>query len=325
MRAGLAVSAAACSMAQAEVNTLVEWQVSADNVHWTSSLAAAPGDLVFVRARASYIGTAQPIALNSFLFQPTVSAWDADGPNIDSLAPFVNGGMGSNSSIPIGVVTDPADPTQFGRLYPFGRSALSSTAFIQGHVHTNGSGGAPPGSWLRIAQSQVTSWIGGTGNTTGGSGVPIRQLVWTCDRCTTDPIPNLELQNVTVFKFGINLSSDAAPRLLRIDSPLPAFGNRNTATNEREVYWILDPFEPSGSIRGTPVVSAATIRIGQCSGPDFDHDGAPATDADIEAFFACLAGNCCASCDSADVDDDGDTGTDADIEAFFRVLAGGTC
>jgi hypothetical protein len=58
---------------------------------------------------------------------------------------------------------------------------------------------------------------------------------------------------------------------------------------------------------------------------DFDGDGDIGTDADIEAFFACLSGNCCASCESADFNGDGDTGTDADIESFFRVLAGGAC
>ena len=58
---------------------------------------------------------------------------------------------------------------------------------------------------------------------------------------------------------------------------------------------------------------------------DFDGDGDLGTDADIEAFFACLAGNCCALCGSADFNGDGDLGTDADIEAFFRVLAGGPC
>ncbi len=62
-----------------------------------------------------------------------------------------------------------------------------------------------------------------------------------------------------------------------------------------------------------------------CGSADFDGDGDTGTDADIEAFFACLAGNCCATCGTADFDGDGDTGTDADIEAFFRVLAGGTC
>lgn len=58
---------------------------------------------------------------------------------------------------------------------------------------------------------------------------------------------------------------------------------------------------------------------------DFNGDGDERTDADIEAFFACIAGNCCATCGSADFNGDGDTATDADIESFFRVLAGGTC
>jgi hypothetical protein len=62
-----------------------------------------------------------------------------------------------------------------------------------------------------------------------------------------------------------------------------------------------------------------------CGSADFNHDGDLGTDSDIEAFFACLAGNCCPTCDSADFNGDGDLGTDADIEAFFRVLGGGTC
>jgi hypothetical protein len=64
-----------------------------------------------------------------------------------------------------------------------------------------------------------------------------------------------------------------------------------------------------------------------CGTADFDCDGDVGTDADIEAFFRCLAGVCppppCAS--TADFNFDGDVGTDADIEAFFRVLAGGNC
>jgi subtilisin-like proprotein convertase family protein len=73
---------------------------------------------------------------------------------------------------------------------------------------------------------------------------------------------------------------------------------------------------------GAPLSCAPT-----CGSADFNCDGDVATDADIEAFFACLAGNCPASpCNaSADFNGDGDVATDADIEAFFRVLAGGTC
>jgi len=62
-----------------------------------------------------------------------------------------------------------------------------------------------------------------------------------------------------------------------------------------------------------------------CWPADFDGDGSDGTEQDIEAFFACLAGRCCALCGSADFNSDGDTGTDQDIEAFFRVLAGGAC
>ena len=64
-----------------------------------------------------------------------------------------------------------------------------------------------------------------------------------------------------------------------------------------------------------------------CGSADFNCDGDTGTDADIESFFACLAGNCpAAPCtSSADFNGDGDVGTDADIEAFFRVLAGGPC
>ncbi len=73
-----------------------------------------------------------------------------------------------------------------------------------------------------------------------------------------------------------------------------------------------------GSVHSNP----ATLTVNSA---DFNGDGDVGTDADIEAFFACLAGNCCLTCGKADFNGDGDTATDADIEAFFRVLAGGSC
>jgi hypothetical protein len=76
------------------------------------------------------------------------------------------------------------------------------------------------------------------------------------------------------------------------------------------------------------VVSAeAVIDVQPCGTADFNDDGDSGTEQDIEAFFACLAGNCCAACYPGGVDfnGDGDFGTDQDIEAFFRVLAGGAC
>ena len=82
--------------------------------------------------------------------------------------------------------------------------------------------------------------------------------------------------------------------------------------------WVLH-----GKSEPTMMDFASTV-VNGCSA-DFNADGDTGTDQDIEAFFACLGGNCCATCGSADFNGDGDYGTDADIEAFFRVLAGGPC
>jgi hypothetical protein len=73
--------------------------------------------------------------------------------------------------------------------------------------------------------------------------------------------------------------------------------------------------------------SVTLIFNGICDSADFNCDEDVGTDADIEAFFACLAGNCppfpCGN--DSDFNNDGDSGTDSDIEGFFRVLAGGHC
>jgi len=84
----------------------------------------------------------------------------------------------------------------------------------------------------------------------------------------------------------------------------------------------------SNNFNGTDNVVITVAPPGpDCDSADFNCDGDVGTDADIEAFFACIAGNCpgapCTS--SADFNHDGDIGTDADIESFFRVLGGGPC
>ncbi|HYE62728.1 MAG TPA: hypothetical protein VD997_12100 [Phycisphaerales bacterium] len=65
----------------------------------------------------------------------------------------------------------------------------------------------------------------------------------------------------------------------------------------------------------------------ECGPQDYNGDGDAGTDQDIEAFFACLGGNCCDTCfcQGSDFNGDGDFGTDQDIEAFFRVLGGNPC
>jgi hypothetical protein len=238
----------------AEVNTRITWQVSVNGIDWSGGIVMRqPGATYHVRAVASYIGTEAPVGLASFVFQPTVSNWSQG----DILLPFVNGGQGGNTSTPPGVV--PADGPGYGRVVPWGWTALRATSFLRGHTHTGGAGGAPAGSWLRIAQNQVTAWIGGTGNTTGGSGVPISQLNMV-GRSTGDPAFNGELQNIVVFRMGIDLS-DFIPTFdpIVIDSPVEGFGNRNATTGEREVYWFASMTEATGSIRGTAIVEPVSL------------------------------------------------------------------
>ncbi len=256
MVASLVAVAGMSVAAHAVDNTSIVWQASLDGSTWTSDTLIVPaGAQVEVRALVSYTGTAAPVGLASFVFQPTVSNWGAG----DALLPFVNGGQGGNTSNPLGVV--PADGPGYGRVVPWGRSALSATSFLRGHTHTAGSGGAPAGSWLRIAQNQVTSWIGGTGNTTGGSGVPISQLS-EVGRTTADPAFNSQLQNIVVFRMGLDLADGNTDlRNLVVDSPTAGFGNRNSTTGDREVYWFASTTEATGSIRGTAVVDSVTISI----------------------------------------------------------------
>jgi uncharacterized protein (TIGR03382 family) len=241
--------------ANAVVNTQVSWQTSADGSIWFAGTRDyAPGSTVQVRALVTYTGTATPLGLASFVFQPTVSNATAT----DAIAPFINGGVGSNTSSPLGVI-QPSDTANFGRVSPWGRSATASSSAIRGFFHTNPNNDGI--NYLRIAQAQVTSWIGGVGNTTGGSGVNIAQLA-NVGRTTSDPAFNPSIANVYVFKFGVSLdAANTTDRTLTVDSPLAGFGNRNTTTGDREVYWWGDMNEASGSIRGTANVATVGIHV----------------------------------------------------------------
>jgi hypothetical protein len=90
--------------------------------------------------------------------------------------------------------------------------------------------------------------------------------------------------------------------------------------------------QANGCVADTTDLGMAIISVPLPAAPpaccldDFNQDGDVGTDADIEAFFACLGGTCCDTCPvDADYNCDGDVGTDGDIEAFFRVLGGGQC
>lgn len=132
------------------------------------------------------------------------------------------------------------------------------------------------------------------------------------------------------YEWQLESSRGAWHTLTTANRPLPGGGTVSATTPDAASTTI--------SIRGrTGRVMVRVVVTGACdtvtsylasvfiNSADFDNDGDAATDADIEAFFACIAGTCPSTGGSADFDADGDSATDADIESFFRVLAGGPC
>jgi hypothetical protein len=120
---------------------------------------------------------------------------------------------------------------------------------------------------------------------------------------------------------------------LRVGRVIPVFLHSSLGAGDAGGFTSISAPELDGGrmFTMTQTGSTGTVAVNvvaggnPCWSADFDGDGDTATDADIEAFFACFAGNCCATCGSADFNGDGDSATDADIESFFRVLAGGPC
>jgi probable HAF family extracellular repeat protein len=201
------------------------------------------------------------------------------------------------------------------------------------------SGGAFSGTARGVSPNGV--WIVGGNNTSG------RAFRWSEDTGFTDL--GLALGAPTSIAAGV---SNDGKRVLAISGGRACLWRESTGTMEYlQLILALEhgidigawnlTVPQSISADGTTMTGYGINPSGQtqawvvyippdtppCGTADFDGDGDIGTDADIEAFFACLAGNCCDTCfpGGADFNGDGDIGTDADIEAFFRVLAGGTC
>lgn len=247
--------------AAANAQGLVQFKVSTDGINFSNTVNAAPGTTVSVRAFVSYtgVGTVPALGLASLAFQPTVSNFIVGS----SMLALANGGLSSNVTNAAGMVNSAdADGLNgpWGRIFPWGRT--NQTLLATGHVQT-GPGPAtnptPAGRWLRIASTTTTSWIGGTGNTTGNGGVSIAQLN-SVGRTTNDPAFEPGLEDLFVFTWAITVGLGAVDTMV-IDAPLGGFGNRNTVNGVREVRWYASMTETAGSIVGAATVETASIVI----------------------------------------------------------------
>jgi hypothetical protein len=188
------------------------------------------GDMVHAQANSAGIGSPNPYAA-----YPT---------------PGVNGGAP--------VPAAPYSTGSYGRVYPMGRAYFNGANAFVGFLHTNPPADQlgrtyAPATYLRIAQAAYPDWFNSSTNGLGGGGVNIAQLYvfgraeslpanlpdyWGNTDLTLDPgdpangIPpsfaaqarnpdhDIRRQNVQLFRFGIDLSTDGAPRSLLVDAPI---------------------------------------------------------------------------------------------------------
>jgi hypothetical protein len=261
--AGLALAAGVVGASlTANAATTMSLQVSPALAEtWSSSIAATPGQSIDIRVMVSYTGSASgvggaaPIGLSSVIFQPTVSNWQL-GVGGDVLSPMV--AVGHNNSTPSGAVLDM--PGQYGRIRPFATVGTTTNSALFGHVHA-ASAQTGDVSYLRIAQKQVTSWLGGIGNTSGGSGVNIKQFGVNNPARPLGSVPpfNFALTDIVIFKFNIVLSSDSAVRSLAVDAPLQ--GIYSAFAGFPYVGWYSDPNEETPSIVDLPSIVPALITV----------------------------------------------------------------
>jgi uncharacterized protein (TIGR03382 family) len=245
---------AVAGMSVAANAQLMKMLVSTDGVNFSNQVNAVSGQTVQVLVTASYTGTSNAIAgFGSANFQPTVSNWHA----ADTLLPLRQGGntlpVGGGGMIQpqfyVGTTAGSGSPVHaayvpgtYGRVNPMGRTFLGATdQLLTGFVHVDPAGPGS-GTFLRIAQASNTNWIGGAGNTSGGSGVNCAQL-YSVGRTTDDPdfwgnheltfdpaggwdvgvrIAALDVrrQNVELFRFAFTLDGTAGARDMTVDAPL---------------------------------------------------------------------------------------------------------
>lgn len=244
---GSIVAVAGLALVANAASTTIRYEVSSDGGNsWTSSTNATPGTAIQVRARVIYSGSQAVFGLSQIVFQPIVSNWSASevlatsGAGAGQIGP-----VGGSRTTPLGTVSDASGA--FGRITPFGANAVNTSTYVRGHVGTGVNAGQ-----LRIAQANITNWVGvgsGANNVTGVAGVSVAQIA-PGTRLPTDPAYN-DSNDVVVFKFGFTLGSSSAARTLGIDTPVAGLGTETSATTGQLGQLYASWFTSSTAAQGT--------------------------------------------------------------------------
>ncbi|MFA6044443.1 MAG: hypothetical protein WC718_05615 [Phycisphaerales bacterium] len=260
----LVLAAGSAPAAAQDVNTLLTYEVSSDNISWGSSVNVLPSDTVYVRTLLTYTGPGTAAGVGQVIFQPVVSSWHSTDAVLNS--------AGSTAIEPL--VTDRNSPLRgyypepgiWGRTRTFSAVAYSTSTFLRGHL---GSGTAA--GLLRIARADVTNWIGegptsgalAANNWNGGGGVNIGQIA-NPSRISSDPAFDASTDRVLVFGFAVQLDATPGSRTLDISTPAGGIGRVSTAGptyGEQNARWFASTTEVSSSLRGGVEVIDAHINV----------------------------------------------------------------
>jgi hypothetical protein len=265
------VSLAGMPLAAQAASTQMDILVSKDGTNWSSSVTVdqfgGESGRVYVAYTISYVaasGDAIPDAFASVTFQPVFS----NVRDTDTVAAFVNRGNNTN-----GGAIDPrasyGDGTgAYGRLKPWAATGPSTSQSYVTFSHTTGQGGAPAGSYTRIARNDVTNWMGvgatsGTAsvnNFIGAGGVVIGQKQ--NPTAGVDPTRVAGNTNLLVMVLCIQTGMVGMGDTWDLTATAPLTGfTRNSTTGGREATWYANTTENSGSIKAAVVVHDATIHM----------------------------------------------------------------
>jgi hypothetical protein len=120
-----------------------------------------------MRVVVSYTGTQPVVGLGRVAYQPIFSNWDNDGPSMDNLGAWRNGGLNRASysdGTSVGYLA-PAEGASGNALADYGRISFVHVAttpetfnVLSSFRHVDGSAGAPAGSWMRVSGSFGNIW-----------------------------------------------------------------------------------------------------------------------------------------------------------------------
>jgi len=192
---------------------------------------------------------------------------------VDSVAPFAL--RGTNTS---GGAIDPRPNYSlaggFGRLKPWAATGPTTSQAYITHVHSAGSGGAPAGTYFRIARNDVTRWVG-IGTTSGtaavnnfnGSGGMVCAQKQSPTASEPPRVAGTQNLPLMVLVLDVGFAQPGQPRTILADAPTDGM-TRQTATGTRAASWYANTTESGASIRADVVVFPAEITVSNALCPE---------------------------------------------------------